>query len=72
MCEGSKEFDAIFVGSDQVWRPFGFYSNYWNLNFVDDNVPKFSYAASYGVSKIPAIQYRDKTLFRALGYDFSA
>lgn len=56
LCEGSKEYDAVFVGSDQTWRPFGFYSNYWNLMFVDDNVPKFSYAASYGVSKIPAIQ----------------
>lgn len=56
LCEGSKEFDAVFVGSDQVWRPFGFYSNYWNLMFVDDSIPKFSYAASYGVSNIPAIQ----------------
>lgn len=56
LCEGSKNFDACFVGSDQVWRPYGFYSNYWNLNFVDDCVPKFSYASSYGVSRIPAIQ----------------
>ena len=56
LCEGSKEYDAVFVGSDQVWRPYGFYSNYWNLTFVDDNVPKFSYASSYGVSKVPAIQ----------------
>ena len=56
LCEGSKEFDACFVGSDQVWRPIGFYSNYWNLNFVDDSVPKFSYASSYGVSSIPTIQ----------------
>lgn len=56
LCEGSKEYDAVFVGSDQTWRPIGFYSNYWNLNFVDDNVPKFSYSSSYGVSKIPTIQ----------------
>ena len=58
LCEGSKLFDAVFVGSDQVWRPFGFYSNYWNLNFVDDRVPKFSYASSYGVSSIPSIQHK--------------
>jgi hypothetical protein len=58
LCAGSREYDACFVGSDQVWRPYGFYSNYWNLNFVDDSVPKFSYAASYGVSSIPAIQRR--------------
>lgn len=56
LCEGSKEYDAVFVGSDQTWRPFGFYSKYWNLMFVDNNVPKFSYAASYGVSKIPFVQ----------------
>lgn len=56
LCEGSKEYDVCFVGSDQVWRPFGFYSNYWNLNFVDDSIPKFSYASSYGVSKIPSVQ----------------
>lgn len=54
--EGSKEYDAIFVGSDQVWRPFGFYSSYWNLMFADESVPKFSYSSSYGVSDIPKIQ----------------
>lgn len=54
--EGSKEYDAIFVGSDQVWRPFGFYSSYWNLMFADDSVPKFSYSSSYGVSDIPKVQ----------------
>lgn len=54
--DGSREYDAVFVGSDQVWRPYGFYSNYWNLNFVADEVPKFSYASSYGVSSIPRIQ----------------
>jgi hypothetical protein len=54
--EGSKEYDVIFVGSDQVWRPIGFYSNYWNLNFVADEVPKFSYASSFGVSMIPKMQ----------------
>ncbi len=56
LCKGSKEYDAVFVGSDQTWRPIGFYSNYWNLNFVDDNIPKFSYASSFGVSSIPQIQ----------------
>lgn len=54
--EGSKVYDAIFVGSDQVWRPFGFYSSYWNLMFADESVPKFSYSSSYGVSDIPKIQ----------------
>lgn len=56
LCNGSKEYNAIFVGSDQVWKPWGFFSNYWNLLFVAENVPKFSYASSFGVSKIPWIQ----------------
>lgn len=56
LCEGSKNYDAVFVGSDQTWNPIGFYSNFWNLMFVDDCVPKFSYAASFGVSEIPGIQ----------------
>lgn len=56
LCEGSKEYDVVFVGSDQTLNPIGFYSNYWNLNFVDDSVPKFSYSSSYGVSAIPSFQ----------------
>lgn len=56
LCKGSKEYDAVFVGSDQVWKPWGYFSNYWNLMFVDDSVPKFSYASSFGVSNIPWIQ----------------
>lgn len=54
--EGSKEYNVVFVGSDQVWRPYGFYSSYWNLMFVDESIPKFSYSSSYGVSDIPKIQ----------------
>ncbi|MEY0453070.1 polysaccharide pyruvyl transferase family protein [Proteus terrae] len=44
-------FDAIIVGSDQVWRPsytkdqkFTYF-----LDFCDDQVRKISYAASFGV-----------------------
>ena len=58
LCEGSRDYDAVFVGSDQVWKPWGFYSYYWNLLFVDDSIPKFSYASSFGVSTIPHIQRR--------------
>ncbi len=58
LSEGSKDYDVVFVGSDQTWNPIGFYSNYWNLMFVADSIPKFSYAASFGVSKIPSIQKR--------------
>ncbi|MGC3978514.1 MAG: polysaccharide pyruvyl transferase family protein [Paludibacteraceae bacterium] len=56
--KGSLNYHLVMVGSDQVWRPFGFYSNYWNLMFVDDLVPKISYASSFGVSSLPTHQIK--------------
>lgn len=53
LCKGSKNYDLILVGSDQVWTPLGLYSKFYNLLFVDDSIPKMSYASSFGVSKIP-------------------
>lgn len=50
--EGSKNYDVIFVGSDQVWGPLSLYSRFYNLYFVVDSVPKFSYASSFGVSEV--------------------
>lgn len=51
VCEEYK-FDAVIVGSDQVWRAdyamnFGY--NYF-LDFVPTDVKKLSYAASFGLS----------------------
>ena len=50
---GSKNYGLVLVGSDQVWTPLGLYSRFFNLLFVDDSVPRMSYASSFGVSKIP-------------------
>lgn len=45
-------FDAVIVGSDQVWRMDyindGYFANYF-LDFVGDDVRKISYAASFGL-----------------------
>ncbi|NBA85283.1 polysaccharide pyruvyl transferase family protein [Emticicia sp. CRIBPO] len=47
---GSYNFDAIIVGSDQVWRPAytpnisDYFLSFWNA----DNVRRISYAASFG------------------------
>ncbi len=49
----SLRYDAVLVGSDQVWTPLGLYSNFYNLNFVVDSVRRISYASSFGVSSIP-------------------
>lgn len=47
------KFDCYVIGSDQVWN-YGF-PNFSNNNFVSySKKPKISYAASFGVSDIPA------------------
>lgn len=49
-----KEFDAIVVGSDQIWRP-KFYSaiEIAFLNFAQKwNIKRISYAASFGTDEI--------------------
>ncbi len=56
LCEGALTYDAVLVGSDQVWVPMSLYSRFTNLLFVNDRIPKIAYASSFGVSKIPAIQ----------------
>lgn len=52
LCKGSKNYDVIFVGSDQVWGPLSLYAGFYNLMFVDKSVPQFSYASSFGKSFI--------------------
>lgn len=54
--EGSKNYDVIVVGSDQVWTPMSLPNKYFNLLFVDDSVRKVAYASSFGVSVIPPFQ----------------
>lgn len=52
LCKGSKNYDVIFVGSDQVWGPLSLYARFYNLTFVDKSVPQFSYSSSFGKSNI--------------------
>lgn len=56
LSEGSKNYDVVIVGSDQVWTPLSLPNRYFNLLFVDDSVRKVAYASSFGVSTIPAFQ----------------
>lgn len=57
--EGSNNYDAIVVGSDQVWLPMGLKTKFFNLLFVDDKVRKISFASSFGVSEIPCFQKKE-------------
>lgn len=56
--KGSKNYDIIVVGSDQVWTPMSLPNKFFNLLFVDDNIRKVAYASSFGVSQIPNFQKR--------------
>lgn len=54
--KGSLNYDAVVVGSDQVWTPMSLPNRFFNLLFVDDKVQKIAYASSFGVSEIPSFQ----------------
>lgn len=70
VCNGYKElqdcstlYDAVIVGSDQVWSPLSLYTKFTNLLFVDDKIPKISYASSFGVSIIPKVQLKETAAY---------
>ena len=54
--EGSRNYDSVVVGSDQVWTPMSLPNKFFNLLFVDDSVRKVAYGSSFGVSSIPRFQ----------------
>lgn len=54
--KGADNYDAIIVGSDQLWTPAGIKSKFYNLLFVPDYINKVSFATSFGVSNIPLSQ----------------
>jgi hypothetical protein len=54
--KGSKNYNTIVVGSDQVWSPMSLPNKFFNLLFVDHSVTKIAYASSFGVSEIPKFQ----------------
>lgn len=54
--EGSKAYDVVQVGSDQLWLPMGLGTNFYNLQFAASGVRRVSYATSFGVSSIPWYQ----------------
>ena len=63
LCEGAKRYTAVLTGSDQLWSPAGLPTNYYNLQFVPDNIRKISYASSFGVKDIPWYQRRRTAAF---------
>lgn len=54
----ANQFDCVVLGSDQVWHPINYGSHYYTMEWVPDNIPKITYAASFGVSSIPKNQWK--------------
>lgn len=49
-----KDYDAVIVGSDQLWLPSNVLADYYTLNWVPDDVKKIAYATSFGIGSIPS------------------
>ena len=49
-----NEYDAVVVGSDQLWLPSNIMADYYTLNWVPQDVRKIAYATSFGIGSIPA------------------
>lgn len=45
-----SDFDAVLVGSDQLWLPVNIAGNYYTLDFLGTDAKKIAYATSFGVS----------------------
>lgn len=49
----SFDYDLFITGSDQVWNTTTLVGDdVYMLSFVDDKIPKISYASSFGISRI--------------------
>lgn len=70
LAEGSLNYDAVVVGSDQVWLPHGLKTKFFNLLFVNDAVRKIAYASSFGVSEIPSFQKKETAVDTSEQYIF--
>lgn len=58
LSKGALNYNAVVVGSDQLWTPMSLYNKYFNALFVPDSVQKISYGTSFGVSKLHKLQVK--------------
>lgn len=59
LVKGAENYDAVMVGSDQLWTPAGIKSKFYNLLFVPDHIMKVSLATSFGVNYVPTNQMKE-------------
>ena len=53
LTEACRDYDAVLVGSDQLWLPSNIVADYYTLSFVPKEVRKIAYATSFGIGAIP-------------------
>lgn len=51
-----RRYDRVITCSDQLWSPSALGSGFYNLMFAPEEMPKVSWASSFGVSRIPWYQ----------------
>lgn len=59
----SEVYDAVLVGSDQLWLPGNIAADYYTLSFVPDTVNSIAYATSFGQSSLPKDSARKAGVF---------
>lgn len=52
----TQHYKQVLTCSDQLWSPSALGSGFYNLMFAPENMPKVSWASSFGVSNIPWYQ----------------
>lgn len=57
LAEYVSGFDAVLVGSDQLWLPSNLDAGYYTLDWVPAGVKRISYGTSFGVSELPKKYY---------------
>ena len=66
LSEQCRKYDAILVGSDQLWRPANIAGDYYTLNYVPEEINKIAYATSFGLKEIRKNQVRKVPRYRSL------
>ncbi len=61
--KGSKKYSTVMSGSDQVWLPAGYASQFYTLMFAAEGVARVSYASSFGISEIPSYHQKQAKEF---------
>lgn len=65
----SSKYDAIIVGSDQLWRPSNIAGGYFTLEFVPQGVKKIAYSTSFGVARLhKSIQNHAKSFLKSFDW----